>query len=366
MNKKVSFFLPTLNFGGIEANTIRLANAFSKKGYDVDLLVARAEGDYIDRIPEYIKVVNFHKNKVYTTIPQLIKYIRRVKPEAIIAGGEAPNIVLILSKLLSFQSQTKTIVSIRTHLSTELKHTKNLNKRILAILGKLLYRCADEIVAVSRGVAEDVSVLFAIKLEKISVVYNPIVDDKLKNISNEIYKGKIEVNTIPVILGVGRLAHVKNFSLLIEAFSNVVEQTEAKLIIVGEGPERGKLEKKVFDLGLNNRVELVGYKPNPYLLMESSDVFVLSSLWEGFGNVLVEAMACGMKVVSTNCNGGPTEILDGGRFGELVENDNADALTKGILNALNNRYDVKKNIVRSKDFTVEKAMESYIKLIKTK
>lgn len=361
--RKVAFFIPTLNFGGIEANTIRLAKAFIKQGYDVDLLVVRLEGDYIERLPSEINVIDLSCAKVYKAIPFLKRYINLHKPDAIISGGEAPNIVLIISKLLTFKNKAKIVVSIRTHLSTELRKTNSINLKILKYMGKLFYHFADEIVAVSRGVAEDASKIFGLNREKINVIYNPVFDEDLIDKDPYRTKQKLEVAKIPTVIGVGRLVQQKNFALLINSFSVVLKQKQAKLIILGEGPERLNLEQQIKLLKLDEDVELLGYQDNPYQHMKESDIFVLSSEWEGFGNVIVEAMACGLKIVSTDCPSGPAEILDDGEFGVLVKNNNVTGLAKGILEAISTKNDLNKGLNRAKHFSAESARQKYERLI---
>jgi len=364
MKKKIAFFIPSLNFGGIEANTIRLATAFSKVGYDVDLIVGRAEGDYVDRVPSEINIVDFNRNKVYLTIPQLIRYMKISSPNVIISGGEAPNITLIIAKILTLGTKTKIIVSIRTHLSTELKNSKNINKKIMKYLGKILYHFADKVVAVSKGVAEDASKIFGLKKESIEVIYNPIVDESINlNMNKPVPHPWLTDEKVPVLLGVGRLVPQKNFSLLIKAFSIVRESESVKLIIIGEGPLRKDLEQEIIDLGLRGSIDLVGYQSNPYIYMKWSDVFILSSDWEGFGNVIVEAMACGLKIVSTDCNSGPSEILDNGKYGALVDTNNPKFLADAIITELKSKVDPQVNILRSKSFSVGNAMRQYKKLI---
>ncbi|MGP4105990.1 glycosyltransferase [Virgibacillus sp. L01] len=364
MKKKVAFFIPSLNFGGIEANTIRLATAFSKNGYDVDLIVGRAQGGYIDRIPSNINIIDFKRDKVYKTIPQLNKYMRSAKPDAVISGGEAPNITLIIAKMLTLKVNTKIIVSIRTHLTTELRRTRIFNKKVLKYLGKILYHFADEVVAVSKGVAEDASLIFGLDKEKVKVIYNPIVDGGIAHNSNkQLSHPWLNDKKVPVLLGAGRLVPQKNFALLVKAFSIVCRLVDVKLVIVGEGPEKDNLERAISDLELNGQVDLVGYQPNPYVYMKRSDVFVLSSDWEGFGNVIVEAMACGLKIVSTNCPSGPSEILDHGNYGYLVDTNNPELLADAILQALEESFNSEVNISRANHFSVKNAMTQYKHLI---
>ena len=166
----------------------------------------------------------------------------------------------------------------------------------------------------------------------------------------------------PVILGVGRLTQAKDFPTLIRAFALVRKKHPARLMILGEGEERSKLETLVQELGLEKEVSLPGFVDNPYKYMKRAAVFVLSSKWEGFGNVLVEAMALGTPVVSTNCPSGPAEILENGRWGRLVPVGDVYALAEAIIETLDEEHhpDVAN---RAKDFAVELAVEKYINVL---
>lgn len=365
--KKIAFFVSSF-FDGIGVNTVRLAKSFHKEGYNVDLLITGTERKYIDIESTTINVIEFNCTGVYKTIPQLIQYMKRAQPEAIISGGEAPNLTLILTNLFLFKRiKTKIIVSIRTHLSTQYSHRKsNMKSMMLKYLGKILYRFADQIVAVSKGVAADVSQLFGVDRESVKVIYNPIVEKNgLINSDNEeeLLHPWINEGNSNIILGVGRLVPQKNFQLLINAFAIVRESINAKLIIVGEGSERELLEGEIQDLGLKGYIDLVGYQSNPYTYMKNADVFVLSSEWEGFGNVIVEAMICGTKVVSTDCPSGPSEILDSGKYGFLVERNNSRKLADAILTSLKSELDSEDIITRANYFSVENTMEEYKMII---
>jgi len=364
--KKIAFFISSY-FDGIGVNTLRLAEQFSKQGYHVDLLIVKNEIDLINKNTN-INIIDFKKNSAYKSIYQLVNYIKKHEPDVLISGGEAPNIVLILVKLYLFNKNFKTIVSIRTHLTTQYKHTKTHNQTVLKYLGKVFYRFADEIVAVSKGVAEDVSELFFIRRDRIKVIYNPIVNNEMLKLSEErVDHPWIVDKQVPVILGAGRLAKQKNFPLLINAFSIIKNEIDAKLIILGEGEARGKLEKLIKEEQLNESVDLVGYEPNPYKYMKNSDVFVLSSEWEGFGNVIVEAMACGAKVVSRDCYSGPAEILKNGEYGILIKENNPQELAKGIMMSIKkDNIERTKNIKRANKYSTKSTMYKYEQLINRK
>jgi len=202
---------------------------------------------------------------------------------------------------------------------------------------RLIYPLAHTIIAVSNGVAEDLSTVLALPKSRISVIYNPVVTKSLKQQAEiPVTHTWLQSDRIPVVLGVGRLTKAKNFETLIQAFSIVLETISAKLIILGEGEERSNLENLVRQLNLVNEVDLPGFTENPYSYMKRAKLFVLSSLWEGLPTVLIEALSCGTQVVSTDCPSGPREILENGKWGTLVAVNDGQALANAMIDAIKN------------------------------
>jgi glycosyltransferase involved in cell wall biosynthesis len=175
-----------------------------------------------------------------------------------------------------------------------------------------------------------------------------------------------EQNRLPVILAVGRLTKAKDYPTLFRAFSLVRQVRPAKLLILGEGEERSNLERLAIELGIQNDVSMPGFVDNPFAFMAKASVFVLSSAWEGFGNVLVEALACGCPVVATDCRSGPREILDNGRYGRLVPVGDHEALAKAILETLDNPdfpADRQTRLQRAMEFSIDAAVDKYLKVL---
>jgi len=222
-------------------------------------------------------------------------------------------------------------------------------------------RLADVRICISEGVADDVARLARFRRDRIEVIYNPI--EMLADPSADDFEGLWEGTQAKRVLTVGRLVEQKNLPLLLEAFSRVIEKMDARLVILGEGPLRGTLERKVAALGLERAVKLSGFMTNPASAYNSADLFVLSSDFEGFGNVIVEALACGVPVVSTDCPSGPREILSDGEFGTLVPCCDPDALADAMLAALAREHDTERLKARASDFTPERAATAYLKAI---
>lgn len=363
--RRVSFFISDLGLGGIEANTIRLANEFLSSGYYVDIVVVNlTKKDYKDRVSSGVNITNFNKKSVFHTLPSLIKYIKKRRPSCVISAGEGVNIISSISKLF-VRKKTKIVLSIRTHLSSEYKYTDNsLKKLVFPFVSRIFYRAADHIVAVSYGVKNNVVEHLGIKGEKIEVIYNPIVDNSINHLKKEQNNHPwLKNKACPVILGAGRLTKQKDFETLIKAFYLVRKKIDSKLIIIGEGEERENLKKLVTSLDLDEHVDLVGFVSNPYSYMRLSDVFVLTSKWEGFGNVIVEALSTGTNVVSTNCPSGPSEILGNGSFGRLAPVEDIESISNSIISTIEAPKKKALLIERSKEFSVTQTKVKYEKLI---
>ena len=239
--------------------------------------------------------------------------------------------------------------------------SKGLISKVTQLLYPRLYSQADHVIAVSEGAKQDIVQNTTLKPNDVSVIYNPVVTKELyAEAAQPVDHRWLNDDTIDVVLGAGRLAEQKDFETLIRAFEGVAEQNEsARLLIVGTGSKEAQLRTLVSELGLEERAELVGYVDNLYAYMNAADVFVLSSKWEGFGIVLVEAMAVGTPVVSTDCPHGPNEILNNGEYGELVEIGDTEAMTDSIQKVLSNRDKNKQIIQRSSDFNGSNISKKY-------
>jgi glycosyltransferase involved in cell wall biosynthesis len=336
-SEKVCIFLPGLYGGGAERAMLKLAEGIASRGHAVDLMVSRAEGPFLAEVPKSVRLVDLNASRVLASLPPLVSYMRREKPAALLSVLHA-NIIALWARRLA-RVPTRVVVSERNTLSYRAKHhMSDLRMRLAPHLIKYFYPWADGIVAVSTGVADDLSRVTGIPRQRIQVIYNPIVTPELR--------GKKEVpikhpwfrnGQPPVILAVGRLTRQKDFRTLIAAFAQVRKYRSARLLILGEGEERRSLEAMVKKLGVESDVSLPGFVQNPYPYMAKSSLFVLSSRWEGLPGVLIEALYCGTSLVSTDCPSGPREILADGKYGQLVPVGDVDALSQVIAAALNRR-----------------------------
>jgi len=363
---KITFFLESLRLGGIGRLTLLLAEGFAAWGDHVELVLIKKKGVYLDQLSPAVKLVNLKAKRLYISINRLGDYLKEAQPDLLISANERANVVALIAKIL-YKPKTKILISIHTNNTEQLKKQgASLEKRLVLLLARLLYRKADKVVAVSKGVKNDAGKFFRLPAEKVSVIYNPIVSDVImRNKKVPVEHPWFKEAAGPIILGIGRLAKQKDFIALIDSFAEVIKViSDARLIILGEGEERGLLEKRVADLGLEKSVSMPGYVANPFSYLYSASLFVLSSMWEGFGNVLVEAMAVGTPVVSTDCPSGPAEILENGKYGMLVPVGDRKEMARAIIETLMKPPDKEILIERAMDFTVEKAVASYDIIIK--
>jgi glycosyltransferase involved in cell wall biosynthesis len=249
------------------------------------------------------------------------------------------------------------------HVAVSRNITTHILKRTLPFLIHYGYPKADAIVAVSQSLADDLSQTARLNTASIQVIHNPIVTGSFKEQQRHCVKHPWFAEETPVVLGVGRLSEQKNFDLLIKAFALARQQKKLRLMILGEGEKRKALEQLIKQLGLEQDVQLMGYVDNIAAYMTKASIFVLSSDYEGFGNVLVEAMACGCPVVSTDCPVGPSEILAAGRYGQLVPVNNAALLADALLEGLANPKDANALRHRAEEFSVEVILPKYKRVL---
>ncbi|MCS4223600.1 glycosyltransferase involved in cell wall biosynthesis [Salinibacter ruber] len=237
------------------------------------------------------------------------------------------------------------------------ERNKAIKDKLIEWASHWAYQYADSIVAISKAVAESVINELKIGDENVHRIYNPVD-------TRQIIKGaSVSVNglpsNVPIIIGVGSLGPQKDFETLVRAFARIRRKREAHLCILGEGGRRRELEKIAKKLNIHGSISMPGFVGNPFAYMQAADVFALSSKYEGFGNVLVEAMTCGTPVVSTDCPGGPSEILAEGVYGELVPVGEPDALAKVISEMICNPTDSQKLKERAKEFDISRVKKKY-------
>jgi glycosyltransferase involved in cell wall biosynthesis len=341
--RKVLFFCYDLKDGGSPQVLSGILNHLNRDEFDPVLVTY--SGARVFPIPEgiteHILQVQgggtlFQKLKAnLTAVFRLRRVLRLEKPEIAVGMGGMTNWGLILAAGLA---RAKMAVIIGEHGAGALEFRKDrVTSYVISLLNRILYPFADRIVAISRGVREYLVRDRKIPKEKIVTIYNPVDIGRIQKLSQEQADDPwLRDKDKPVVLWVGRIAAVKGLEYLIGAFERVLTEIDARLIIVGEGSEESSIRDLVRRKGLQDNVRFAGFQSNPYRYMSRSSVFAFPSLSEGFGMVLVEAMACGLPVVSADCMAGPNEILQNGRCGILVPVADEGALARGIVTILTN------------------------------
>ncbi|WP_350939795.1 glycosyltransferase [Vibrio metschnikovii] len=354
--KKISILLPDFRGGGAEKVFILLANEWSRMGFDVEFLVLRSDGEFAQEVMNKFIVHDLKANKYRHSLIKLINFFRKGETEILIIGLWPLTAIGALAAKLSSKN-IRTIVTEHSILTESFAHKGLVHRYLLMLSCIITFRMAHARIGVSKGVSKEISKLSCLKPNKILTINNPI-EKYTPNVDN-----LIEYD-IPTIITAGSFKDVKNHALLIEAFKLVSEKKECQLIILGDGKLKSSYIELINKYGLVNKVKLCGFVPEPKKYFINADVFVLSSNNEGFGNVLIEAMQCGLTIVSTDCPSGPREILDNERFGKLVPVKNVELLADAIIDSLNEptNKDILKN--RSEEYVVEKIAMKYLEAFK--
>jgi glycosyltransferase involved in cell wall biosynthesis len=332
--EKVAFFLPSLEGGGAERVVVNLIKEFVKREIKVELVLASAKGPYLSELPKEVRIIDLKSPRVIFSIPKLISYLREEKLDIFISSLSHANLVSIISKKIA-RSKTKLFLREDNTLSLVFYNSKSFKTKVIPFLVKLLYSHADLVIAVSDGVKDDLVGFAKLSPDKIKVIYNPVITPELFQKAREpVSHPWFAPNSPPVILGVGRLTKQKDFPTLLKAFALVRKENDSRLVILGEGEERKNLEKLAKELGIEEFLWMPGFVDNPYKYMSKASVFVLSSIYEGLPTVLIEALALGCKVVSTDCKSGPREILDDGKSGKLVPVGDFIAMKEAIVSSI--------------------------------
>lgn len=369
-NTHVSVFLPNLDGGGAELVMLRVAQGLANLGLKVDLVLAKTEGAYLTKVPANVRIIDLKSNSpvILCKTFALRRYLQQQKPDVLLSALDIVS-AGTLAKLLAGVS-TRVVMCVHTNLSQQFRDKPDIFVgKIRATLVRWFYPWADAIVAVSQGVGQDLARVAQLPLDRISVIYNPVVTPEvLRQAKEPIDHPWFATGEPPVILGVGRLVRQKDFATLVRAFAIVRQRCQARLMILGDVDQREptikpQLEDLVQQLGLKGEVAFPGFVENPYAYMAKAKVFVLSSIYEGFGNVVAEAIATGTSVVATECESGPAEILENGKYGKLVSVCDATALAEAIVTTLRNPTNPEILKQRSQAFAMDSVVWQYLEVI---
>lgn len=372
----IAIFIYGMTGGGAQRRILTLMQEFVRRGHRIDLVTVRAGGVLSSEVPsevhcfslknKWIRVLpgkNFRKLKLFCSRKALADYLCQEKPEVLLSAASHTSLTAIAARRLA-GTGTPLVLRLSSHLTASHAGTLNIFNRIRYRTACKWFSEVDAVIAVADGIAEDIAANTKLSPQRIKTIYNPtftpdLIDRSLESPDHPWFDGKGP----QVILGAGRLTSRKDFQNLIRAFAVVRQHRAVRLVILGEGGKRRELEDLARDLGVSADVDMPGFVKNPLAWMSRASVFVLSSECEGLPGVLIEAMAAGCPIVSTNCPSGPAEILENGKFGRLVPVKDPLALAQAIMATLDSPGDEQLLRARASDFSVGNAVDEYIDVL---
>jgi glycosyltransferase involved in cell wall biosynthesis len=399
--RRIALLTRGIEGGGVQKMSLHLAGELASRGWQVDLL-SRRDGSR-DVVPPGVRVLVLRRRPGFVGralalrsdpagfaamlqpvlgcaiapeplryLPALVDYLRAARPRALFSATTYLNLVALWARRLA-GSSARVLVSERDSLSANLRTGRSRRAwrwRHAPPLLARVYPWADAVVAVSDGVAADLAALTGLDRAAFHTIYNPVVAADIDARCAEPQSDPwLAPGAPPVVVSAGRLVAKKQYGVLLAAFARLRElraersdgrDPRVRLMVLGEGPERRKLELQARQLGVADDVRLLGWCENPYPILVRAAAFAMTSNREGFGNVLVEALRCGCPVVATDCPSGPAEILAGGRFGELVPVGDVDAVAAALARTLDAPPDRDRLRARGAEFTAERAADAYL------
>jgi len=363
---KITFVLPSFHSGGTEWVVLRLARALRDQGFEPSILTLSRQGGLAPLLEGTLPVTDLG-DKPYSlatclkTIPAVIRYLRQEKPEILISNLPYLDLMTALALKLAF-GPTR-LIAIQ-HMRQPAPRPR-LKKAVYSLILKLTYALADAVVCVSQTVRRDCGLVLSCPSESLPLIYNPVVPDDLE----AQIKGALPFvppTGSPLLLSVGRLLPVKNHRLLLQAFQEIrTSHPDAHLLLICEGDKRAERELRelAMKLGIDKHFTITGMVRNIFPALSRADLFIVPSRQEAFGNVIAEALACGTKVVSTDC-GGPREILEDGLYGTLAKDFTPEALAKAIRLELETKRDPQRLRQHGQSFSVARAAHAYAALMR--
>ena len=352
---RVALLLRDAGEGGAERSSLRLASALAREGAEVTLLLLRMRGPLMTAIDPAVRTIDL-RGSFLRLLHEL-----RAHPVDFLLPVYTSMRALMARRMLG--GPFKVVLSQRNMFTMD---RGPVQTRLRFLRCRLLYPLASACVCISKGVADEMKRLGLLPPDRIRVIYNPVVTDELLEQSRApVPHPWLAPGQPPVVLGAGRLGDQKDFATLVHAFARLAEKrTDVRLIVLGEGRQRGMLERLIAEMGLTGRTLLPGYDPNPYAWMSRAAVFALTSRFEGFGNVVAEALACGCNVVSTDCPSGPAEILDGGRYGRLARVGDPEDVARALAGALSDPLPPDTLRERAAFFSERRAAAAWLELFR--
>lgn len=370
MSIQISYFIHSLKEAGTTVQAINYCNAAVQKGQNVTLVTAFDGGAFKLSVAlggQHVCLGGTRKFESVAGVYRFIKYIRRHRPDVIISGAKRVNLWAILAKVIS-RGKTQLIVTLTNDLEQKTKR-KPKGRFIEAAILRKIYQIADMTLVLTPEMKIDL-MSKGFPERKLSYAPPPIDLSIVRQKSAEpidhlwLNEPKHSRKT-PVIVAAGRLSTQKNYPLLLRAFARANTVTALRLIIIGTGNDaQTQITKDMAQsLEVESQIDFIGFKPNPYPYFAQANIFALSSSWEGFGIVLLEALSCETTIVSTNCPTGPAHILDGGTYGYLTPCEDETAFSEALLHAAAHPIDMDILKIRTEAFSIDASMALYAKAI---
>lgn len=355
----IGFFIRNLAGGGAERVAVNLANEMAND-HTVYFFLIEKSGPYVELINASVNLIELKNKRLITSVFNLSTSLKKYKVDVLISNLTHENMVAATASL--FQ-RNRLIAVEHNNLDREMADRGIVTHQITKTLYRLLGKRVNCFVAVSEGVKGDITSLFP--KNKVVTIHNPIIEHGIIKAVQEIQENSQHDTPRSGLLFVGRLTEQKNPELAIRVFKHLldVHHYNGSLTILGDGHLRMQLKKLTKELGIANQVHFMGFQDNPYYYMSKAELLILTSYWEGFGNVLVEGMYCGAKVVSYDCDYGPREIINSDEIGSLVKSMNPSEFAAVVFNELNSNKDDGLRRSRAREFSVQVAVDKYKKLI---
>jgi glycosyltransferase involved in cell wall biosynthesis len=362
----VAIYLHDLSGGGVERQSLIIAEEFRRHGADVTLVLHRLRGQLLDHVPAGLKIVDLNSSRTLMDVAGLARFLRTQKPDILLSNVDLNNIAALLAKGLSF-SDTKVVICQHNSFSSSAIAGENWLYRYIAPSYRILSHLITRAVAVSVGVADELGSLARLPAERILTINNPVIGPDFQARCEQAADHPWFVRAPgPVFVTAGRLVPQKDHETMIRALAIHRRNIDSRLIILGTGVLQDTLSDLADRLNLSEVVDFVGFQSNALPYFRHADAFLLSSRCEGFGNVIVEALGCGTPVISTRCDHGPSEILDDGRYGVLVEPQNPAALAEAMdqVGSLRERFPAEMLRQRAGDFSYAACASRYMAMFK--
>ena len=358
MKEKIALFVGSLEGGGAERAMLDIGRGLAEKGFAVDLVLMRPTGPYFEDVPDSVQVIALNTHGIVATLPALMNYLRRRQPSVLLSTLNTCNVAALLARV-QLGRRIAVIVRQSNHFPTYAARS-HFRRRLLLAVERALWRFADVVVTNSSAVASDLKRIAPRISSRVRVIHNPVVSpDLFARATEPVEHPWLRDGQVPVVLAAGSLSPNKDHAMLLKAFALVATERTARLVIIGEGRERDRLSALARELGITDRFDLPGFQRNPFAWMARARVFVLSSVIEGAPNVLVQAIACGTTVVSTDCPGGAREILGDGAWGALTPVGDHVALAAAISEAMDDPMPPAGLVRRANDFSAESSISAY-------